>query len=111
MTMKKSRAQGLTLSEILIATVIMVLVSIPIIGLFMTSKQTITHTDTRRDKRYFLSEILGRAQKHSLHALWRYYGPKFASGMAGECGYLWDCLAVTDGSGQLVQRPAKPTSR
>jgi hypothetical protein len=102
---KRFQKGGLTLSEILIATVIMVLVSIPVIGLFLTSKQTITRTDTRREKRYFLSEILGRAQKHSLHVLWRYFGPGFVGGMENECGWVRDGIAITDTAGKLLPRP------
>ena len=97
--------KGVTLTEILIATVIMTLVSIPVIGLFMTSKQSISRTDTRREKRYFLNEMLGRAQKHSLHVLWRYFGPYYAGGLDNECGWMRNDIALVDGSGRLLPRP------
>ena len=103
--MKRFEKRGLTLTEVLIATVIMVLVSIPVIGLFMSSKQSITRTDTRREKRHFLGEILGRAQKHSLHVLWRYFGPGFVGGLENECGWIRDGIAITDTNGKLLPRP------
>lgn len=70
--------KGFSLSEILIATVLLVLAAIPVMAIFSGSKQTLARADERREKRYFLNELVARAQRHSLQTLWDAFGPHFS---------------------------------
>ena len=76
MNSSKTIARGaFSLTEILIAAVILALVGVPVIGIFMGSKDAITRTDTARDARYFVNEIFAHAERQSLHELWDNFGP------------------------------------
>ena len=70
-----SERAGLTLIEILVASVILVVVAIPMLGIFDSSRQSIARTDRRREIRHITSEILAHAGRQPLHDLWDQYGP------------------------------------
>jgi hypothetical protein len=97
------KRQGLSLSEIMIATVLLTLAAIPVITVFGSSRQIIQRTDERREKRYFLSEILARAQRHSLQTLWDAFGPYFVG--AANCGYMRDRIVELDGNNKIIRAP------
>jgi len=92
-TTRNSDKGAFSLMEILIAAVILAIVGIPVIGIFMGSKDAITRTDTARDARYFISEIFAHAERQSLHELWDNYGPCEA---IAEAGRMKHELAVYD---------------
>jgi hypothetical protein len=75
-----SRRRGLTLLEVLIASILLVIMGVAVMGVFATSGRGIKKTDERRLYRFFVDELLARAQRHSLHHLWDHFGP--ASGGA-----------------------------
>ena len=91
---------GFSLSEVMIAMVLLVLAAIPVMAVFQGSKQSITRADERREKRYFLNELVARAQRHSLQTLWDAFGPYFAGG--ANCGYMRDRVVEIDGGGNIV---------
>jgi len=68
--------EGLTLTEVMIAAVILAMCVIPVIGIFITGKQNVVRTDDQRRARHYLQAILARADRASLHVLWNYFGPK-----------------------------------
>jgi prepilin-type N-terminal cleavage/methylation domain-containing protein len=74
-TAPRSGERAFTLTEVLIASVILALVGIPVMGVFITAKQGITRTDVRREARYYIQEILAHLDRQSLHDLWRNFGP------------------------------------
>lgn len=92
--------KGFSLSEILIATVLLVLAAIPVMAIFSGSKQTLARADERREKRYFLNELVARAQRHSLQTLWDAFGPHFSGG--ANCGYMRDRVVEVDGNNQIL---------
>lgn len=85
MSGRSRSAHGFSLAEMAIAAAILATVSIPLIQVFLTSKQAIVRTDTRRDHRYYLTEIVAHAGRQPLHELWRDFGPGEAVG--------WNCRA------------------
>lgn len=76
--------KGFSLTEIMIAAVILSIVGIPVIGIFMGSKEAIVRTDGARDARYFVNEILAHAERQSLHELWDNFGPGEVIAAAGK---------------------------
>lgn len=79
----KTTRNGFSLTEIMIAAVILAIVGIPVIGIFLGSKDAITRTDSARDARYFVNEILAHAERQSLHELWDNFGPNEVIAQAG----------------------------
>jgi prepilin-type N-terminal cleavage/methylation domain-containing protein len=75
--------RGFSLVEILIAAVILCIVGIPMIGVFLGSKDAIVRTDAARDNRYYITEILAHAERQSLHELWDNFGPNEVIPRAG----------------------------
>jgi hypothetical protein len=73
--MNKLNKGAFSLTEILIAAVILACCGVPVIGIFIGSKDAITRTDTARDARYFITEIFAHAERQSLHDLFDNYGP------------------------------------
>lgn len=98
--MKKRNA--MTLTEILIATVIMLIAAFPVMAIFSTSHQSLERTDVRRTARHYTSEILARVKRQSLHDLWKNFGPWDAAGLDAEAGRLRDRIAEMDPNGKLV---------
>ena len=80
----KTTRSAFSLTEIMIAAVILAIVGIPVIGIFMGSKDAITRTDSARDARYFVNEILAHAERQSLHELWDNFGPNEVIAVAGK---------------------------
>lgn len=80
----KTDKGAFSLTEIMIAAVILAIVGIPVIGIFMGSKDAIVRTDAARDARYFVNEILAHAERQSLHELWDNFGPNEAIATAGK---------------------------
>jgi hypothetical protein len=68
--------KGFSLVEICVAILVLATVGVPILGLFTQSSSAITRTDTRREARYYLQEIVAHATRQSLHMLWSYFGPR-----------------------------------
>ncbi len=103
--MASKRRQGLSLIEILIASVILAIAGIGIMTIFSTSTNTIGRTDARREYRFYLSEILAHVNRQSLHKLFFHYGPtgqraELNSGMI-ESRNLGE-VAVLDADGKIV---------
>lgn len=94
------KRDGFSLSEILIATVLLVLAAVPVMAIFSGSKETIARADERREKRYFLNELVAKSQRHSLQTLWDAFGPYFSGG--ANCGYMRDRVAEVDGNNKIV---------
>lgn len=69
------RAGGFSLTEVLIAGVILGLVGVAVFAIFGTSRESIGRTDTRRTIRFYQQEIFAHVQRQSLHSLWDDYGP------------------------------------
>jgi hypothetical protein len=72
----KHHSKGLTLVEVLTASLILSLIAIPVLTIFLQSKNNIVRTDSRRKYFHYAREIVSRAERASLHVLWNYYGPK-----------------------------------
>lgn len=98
--MASKKREAFSLSEILIATVLLVLAAVPVMAIFSGSKQSIDRADERREKRYFLNELVAKAQRHSLQTLWDAFGPYFVG--AAQCGYMRDRVAEVDSNGKLI---------
>lgn len=79
----KTNKSAFSLTEILIAAVILAIVGVPVIGIFIGSKDAIVRTDSARDARYFINEILAHAERQSLHELWDNFGPGEVVAKAG----------------------------
>jgi len=116
--MKTARRDGggFSLTEVLIAAVILSICSIPLIGMFIQSKRGITGADKKREHRFYVKTIFTHLNRTSLHHLWNYYGPaghdvpftienNQASDIA-QSGRLRGDLAETDPLGRLVPGPA-----
>ena len=86
---------GLTLVEILVAAVILVVVAIPMLSIFQSSRQSIARTDRRREVRHITSEILAHASRQPLHDLWDNYGPGEVVGFE-TAGKMHHLLAETN---------------
>jgi prepilin-type N-terminal cleavage/methylation domain-containing protein len=69
------KRHAFTLIEILIGTAILGVVGVPILSVFLTSKDAVSRTDTRRAARYYIREIYAHLGRQSLHDLWKYCGP------------------------------------
>lgn len=67
--------RGVTLVEVLVATIILTVAGIPVLMLFTQSRQSIDRVDRRREVRYFAGEILAHASRQPLHELWEQFGP------------------------------------
>lgn len=93
--------RGLSLLEILIAAVILVVVAIPLLGVFQSSRQSIARTDQRREIRHITSEILAHAARQPLHDLWDNYGPGEVVGF-DTAGKMQHQLAETDSTGHIT---------
>jgi hypothetical protein len=97
--MQKSSQQsscGFSLVEVLIGSIILAAIGVPIINMFLGSKDNIARTDRRRDARFFMSEILAHVERHSLHDLWDWYGP---NEVVAEAGRMKHQLAKLDKKG------------
>lgn len=101
--MLRNRA-GLTLIEILMATVILALSAAAAMNVFTTSSMGIRKTDERRELRYYLREIFAHVNRQALHKLWDHFGP---SGPGLPPRPLGGSLALVDAQGKLVD-PANP---
>lgn len=93
--------RALTLVEILVAAVILVVVAIPMLSIFQSSRQSIARTDQRREIRHITSEILAHAARQPLHDLWDNYGPGDVVGY-DTAGKMHHRLAETDARGQIT---------
>lgn len=83
-TTRTSDTGAFSLTEIMIAAVILAIVGVPVIGIFIGSKDAIVRTDAARDARYFVNEIFAHAERQSLHELWDNFGPGEAIAAAGK---------------------------
>lgn len=92
--------RGLSLTEVLVAAVILAAVGIPVFSVFLQSKRSISRTDTRREVRFFIKEIMAHINRHSLHDLWDNFGPAPYSPakMLGQ-------IALRDAAGKLLPDP------
>jgi prepilin-type N-terminal cleavage/methylation domain-containing protein len=71
----KRRRRGLTLIEVLIATIILAVAVVAVMQIFRGANIGIRKTDERRELRYYLSEIYAHVNRQPLHELWDYFGP------------------------------------
>jgi hypothetical protein len=92
---------AITLVEILVASVILVMVAIPMLGIFQTSRQSIMRTDRRREIRHITSEILAHAARQPLHELWDEFGPGEVVGWE-TAGRMKHRIADYDATGRIV---------
>lgn len=88
-----------SLLEVLMAAVILVVACVPMIGVFLGSKDAVQLTDAARDVRYFVNEILAHVERQSLHALWDEFGPVE---VVPEAGRMHHELAEYDAEGKLT---------
>lgn len=97
MTLPRSRRRGLTLIEVLIATIILAVAVVAVMQIFRGANLGIRKTDERRELRYYLSEIYTHVNRQPLHELWKYFGPPdFADrSLAGK-------LALVNADGELA---------
>lgn len=93
------RRVGMSLTEVMVAVAIMAVVSIPVIGIYMQSTTTLGKTDTRREIRFYIQEILAHANRSSLHELFDNFGP---SGFGKYGGKMKDRIAEVDPSTSAV---------
>lgn len=98
----RSNRVALTLTEVLIAAVILAIAALPVMAIFSTSNQTLERTDLRRQSRHYTGEILARVKRQSLHDLWKNFGPYDVAGLDAEAGRLRDRIAEMDQQGKLV---------
>ncbi len=99
-----ARRAGVTLVEVLIATIIMAIAGVAAMNIFTASSFGIRQTDERRELRYYIREIFAHVNRQPLHELWDHYGPQ---GFELAPRPLVGALALVDASGKLVD-PAKP---
>jgi len=93
--------RAFSLVEVLLAAVILALVGIPVLSVFISSTHTVSRTDTRREIRYYIMEILAHVQRQALHELWRNFGPGDVVGYQN-AGLMKDRLALVDPSTHKV---------
>lgn len=93
----RTRRQGLTLVEVLIATIVLAVAVVAVMQIFRGANIGIRKTDERRELRYYLSEIYAHVNRQPLHELWDYFGPPdYADrSLAGK-------MALLDADGKLV---------
>lgn len=91
--------RGLTLIEILMATVILAMSAAATMNVFTTSSMGIRKTDERRELRYYLREIFAHVNRQALHKLWDHFGP---AGTGQPVRPLNGDLALVDAAGKLV---------
>jgi hypothetical protein len=92
----------MSLTEILIAAVLLALAAIPMLTVFHTSSQSIGRTDQRREARHYIGSILEHMKRQSLHDLWKNFGPWDVAGLDAAAGRLRDRIAELDQQGKLV---------
>lgn len=93
-TARRTDTGAFSLTEIMIAACILATVGVPVIGIFIGSKDAIVRTDAARDARYFVNEIFAHAERQSLHELWDNFGPNEAIEVAGRMKHE---IAIYDG--------------
>jgi len=89
--------RGVTLIEVLIATIVLAVAAVSVMNIFRGANIGIRKTDEKRELRYYVSEIFNHINRQALHDLWDHFGPKpWASRSLG------GGLALIDANGQLV---------
>jgi hypothetical protein len=101
--MSTTRRNAFSLTEILIAATILAIVGIPVIGIFLGSKDAIVRTDAARDNRYFVSEIFAHVERQSLHELWDNFGPGEVIPQAGRMRH--EIAKYDPRSGRILGNP------
>jgi hypothetical protein len=117
----KRQTCGFSLVETCIAVLILASVGVPVLSLFTQSSSAITRTDSRREARYYLQEIVAHSTRQSLHTLWSYFGPRgydlpgkitleggelLELSPSGVSGQMADEIAVLDPETGLPASPA-----
>lgn len=95
--------RGVTLIEVLIASIILALAGAAVFQVFSGANTAIRKTDERRELRYYLREIFSHLNRQPLHELWNHYGPE---GL-GPARPLAGAMALVDANGKMVD-PEKP---
>lgn len=95
--MRRNTRGGVTLVEILIATIVLAVAAVSVMNIFRGANVGIRKTDEQRELRYYLQEIFAHVNRQPLHELWDHFGPKpWASrSLAG-------AMALLDADGKLV---------
>jgi len=90
--------RGLTLIELLIASVLLMICGFPVMLVFKTSTATLQRSDERRESAFYIDQIFTHLNRTSLHFLWDNFGPPTFTG----AGKMRDRIAETDENGQLL---------
>lgn len=94
----RRRRAGVTLIEILMASIILAIAGAAVFRIFSSANNQIQMTDERRELRYYMREIFSHLNRQPLHELWDHYGPEGF----GPARPLAGALALVDGNGKLV---------
>lgn len=92
---------GFSLAEVLIGVTILAVMGVPMLGVFIQSKHSITRTDAKREARYYIGEIMAHLERQSLHKLWDYFGPGEVVGF-DVAGQLKHKLCEHDDQGRIT---------
>jgi prepilin-type N-terminal cleavage/methylation domain-containing protein len=93
--------RGFSLVEVMIGVTILGVIGIPMIGVFIQSKNSISRTDVKREARYYIGEIMAHVERQSLHKLWDYFGPGEVVGF-DTAGQLQHKLCEHDEKGRIT---------